>query len=379
MAALSIPFNRPSVVGEEFNYVNEAIKVGHISGDGIFSKRCHALFESVLGVPKALLTCSCTAALEMTAILLDIKPGDEVILPSYTFVSTVNAFVLRGATPIFIDIRGDTLNIDESRLESLITKRTRAIVVVHYAGVACEMDAIMEIADRHQIPVVEDNAHGLFGRYKDRNLGTIGAFGTQSFHETKNFMCGEGGALLINNKDYLERAEIIREKGTDRSRFFRGQVDKYGWVDIGSSFLPSDILAAFLLAQLEKRDLIQNKRGDLWNRYRIELKGWAEHNNVALPFIPEHCEQTYHIFYLILPNLDTRRALISHLKDRGVLSVFHYVPLHTSVMGRKFGGKPGDCPVTEDLSERLLRLPIFYSMTDDEQGLVIDSVKEFSF
>jgi len=373
-----IPFNKPAVVGTEMQYMADALQRGHISGDGFYTKRCHTFLEEQLGVSKALLTTSCTHALEMSALILDIQPGDEVIVPDFTFVSTINAFVLRGAKPVFIDVRPDTLNMDETQLERLITPRTRAIVPVHYAGVACEMDTIMEIANRHNIPVVEDNAHGLFGCYKDRKLGTFGVMATQSFHETKNFTCGEGGALLINDPRYVERAEIIREKGTNRSRFFRGQIDKYTWVDVGSSFLPSDLLAAYLYAQLEKRDEIQGKRQAIWTQYNQQLPTWAANNNVRLPVIPDDCEQTYHMFYLLLPSLDARQRMIAHLKAQDILSVFHYLPLHLSDMGAKYGGKVGDCPVTEDISDRLLRLPLFYNMTSEEQERVIDTITGFS-
>lgn len=371
-----IPFNKPTLVGNEDEYIKEAIERGHVSGDGYFTKRCHALLERELGVPKVLLTTSCTHALEMTALLLDLQPGDEIIVPSFTFVSTANAFVLRGARPVFADVRPDTLNLDETRLERLITPRTKAIVVVHYAGVACEMDAISEIAARHNIHVIEDNAHGLFGKYKGRYLGTFGTFATQSFHETKNISCGEGGALLINNPEYIERAEIIREKGTDRSRFFRGQVDKYTWVDLGSSFLPSDLLAAFLLRQLESREAIQNKRRQIWQTYYDHLSGWARDHGVGIPSIPDFCNQAYHMFYLLLPSLQQRHVLIEYLKSKGILGVFHYLPLHLSPMGRKFGGKEGDCPVTEDVSNRLLRLPFYNSLTLHEQTEVIDALEE---
>lgn len=374
----NIPFNRPTIVGKELYYIAEAIHSGHAAGDGGFTRKCHALLEQALGVRKVLLTTSCTSALEMTGLLLGLEPGDEVIVPSFTFVSTVNAFVLRGARPVFIDVRPDTLNIDETQLERLITRRTKAIVVVHYAGVGCEMDAISRIATQYGIPIVEDNAHGLFGKYKGKYLGTFGALATQSFHETKNFTCGEGGALLINNPQFVERAEIIREKGTNRSRFFRGQVDKYTWVDIGSSYLPSDILAGFLYAQLEARDEIQAKRRQIWEYYRDHLAEWAKACDVRLPIVPEHCEQSYHMFYLLLPSLEDRQGLIAHLKSRGILSVFHYLPLHLSDMGLQFGGKPGDCPVTEDVSDRLLRLPFYNDLEEADQARVVTAIQEFS-
>ncbi len=355
----------------------EAVANGHISGDGPFTRKCHAVLQQELGVQKVLLTTSCTHALEMSALLLDIKPGDEVIVPSFTFVSTVNAFVLRGAHPIFVDIRPDTLNIDESQLERLITRRAKAIVVVHYAGVACEMDVIMDVAGRRTIPVVEDNAHALFGKYKGRYLGTFGCLATQSFHETKNLTCGEGGALLINDPQFVDRAEILREKGTNRSRFFRGQVDKYTWVDIGSSYLPSDILAAFLYGQLEARAQIQRKRRRVWEYYSSHFRDWIVDYDIRLPVVPAHCEQPYHMFYLLMPSLETRQALIAHLKRRGILSVFHYLPLHLSDVGRRFGGKPGDCPVTEDLSDRLLRLPFYNNLTESDQAHVVGAIREF--
>jgi dTDP-4-amino-4,6-dideoxygalactose transaminase len=372
-----IDFNRPTIVGKELYYISQAIHNGYSAGDGAFTKKCHALLEDMLGVPKILLTTSCTDALEMAALLLDIQPGDEVIVPSFTFVSTVNAFVLRGAKPIFIDVNPDTFNMDETQLEHLITERTRAIVPVHYAGVGCEMDPIGAIAAKHGIPVVEDNAHGLFGKYKGKYLGTFGAFAAQSFHETKNFICGEGGALLINDPKYIDRAEIIREKGTNRSRFFRGQVDKYTWVDVGSSYLPSDILAAFLYAQLEARHEIQAKRRHIWQTYYESLGAWASENGVRLPVVPSHCEQSYHMFYLLLPTQEVRHALIDHLKARGILSVFHYLPLHLSEMGRKFGGKEGDCPVTEGVSDCLLRLPFYNDLTEADQARVVEAVLKF--
>jgi dTDP-4-amino-4,6-dideoxygalactose transaminase len=372
-----IPFNRPCIVGNELDYIRDAVQAGQISGDGIYSKKCHSLLEGLLGVPKILLTTSCTHALELAALLLDIEPGGEVIVPSFTFVSTVNAFVLRGAHPVFADIRPDTLNLDEKQLESLITLRTQAIALVHYAGVGCEMDAIMDVAGRHQVPVVEDNAHGLFAKRKGKFLGTFGALAAQSFHETKNISCGEGGALLINDNQYVERAEILREKGTNRSRLFRGLVDKYTWVDIGSSYLPSDILAAFLYAQLEARDRIQNTRRRIWNCYYESLSDWADASGVRLPFVPADCEQPYHMFYLLLPSLQQRQALIAHLKARGILAVFHYLPLHLSEMGQRYGGKRGDCPVTEDVSDRLLRLPFYNDLTEADQAMVVEAIREF--
>jgi dTDP-4-amino-4,6-dideoxygalactose transaminase len=379
MSEINVDFNRPVLVGNEFEYMKQAIENGHISGDGPFTKKCHAFLEKELGVPKALLTTSCTHALEMSAILLDIQPGDEVIIPDFTFVSTVNAFVLRGARPVFVDVRADTLNLDESRLEAAITHRTKAIVPVHYAGVGCEMDSIMDLARLHNIPVVEDNAHGLFGRYKGKYLGTFGSLASQSFHETKNFTSGEGGALLINDPILVERAEIIREKGTNRSRFFRGQVDKYTWVDIGSSYLPSDILAAFLFAQFEQRQKIQLHRKQIWEIYDAGLREWAGEYNVQLPCIPDHCEQSYHMFYLLLPTLELRQKVIGYLRERGVYSVFHYLPLHLSDMGQSFGWKPGDCPVTERVSDQLIRLPFHNALTSAEQEQVIDLIHEFPF
>ena len=323
------------------------------------------------------MTTSCTHALEMAAILLETKPGDEVIIPSFTFVSAANAFVLRGARPVFADIRADTLNLDETKLERLITPRTKAIVVVHYAGVGCEMDAILELASRHGVPVVEDNAHGLLGKYKERYLGTMGCLATLSFHETKNFTCGEGGALLINDPRYVERAEIIREKGTQRSRFFRGEVDKYTWMDIGSSYLPSEILAAFLYAQLEAREVIQSTRKRIWEYYHEHLKDWARDRNVQLPAVPSHCEQPYHMFYLLVSSLAERQALIAHLSACEINSVFHYLPLHLSSMGRGFAGREGDCPVTEDVSDRLVRLPFYNELTEADQTRVVAALKDF--
>lgn len=377
MSGYRIPFNKAGLAGNEFRYISAAIEQGHISGDGEFTRRCQGFLEKELGIAQALLTTSCTHALEMTALLLDIQPGDEVIVPSFTFVTTVNAFVLRGARPVFVDIRPDTLNLDETQLERLISPRTRAIVPVHYAGVGCEMDSILGIAARHGIPVVEDNAHGLFGKYRGKHLGTLGCMATQSFHETKNFTCGEGGALLINDSRYTERAEILREKGTNRSRFFRGQVDKYTWVDLGSSYLPSDLLAAFLFAQLEARNEIQAKRRRIWEYYQHSLQGWAEQIGARLPVIPSHCEQAYHMFYVLLPSLEFRQELIAHLKSNGILAVFHYVPLHLSEAGMKYAARKTECPVTEEASGRLLRLPFYNELTEAEQSQIVDTIAVF--
>ncbi len=374
---IRVDFNKPSLMGNELVYIQEAIEKRHISGDGSFTKRCQDYLQEALGVPRVLLATNCTHAIEMAALLLDIQPGDEVIVPSFTFVSTVNAFVLRGAKPVFIDIRPDTLNMDERILEDLLTPSTRAIVPVHYAGVGCEMDTIMGVAGYHDIPVVEDNAHGLFGKYKGRYLGTFGDLATQSFHETKNITCGEGGALLINKNRYVERAEILREKGTNRSRFFRGMVDKYTWVDIGSSYVLSDILAAFLYAQLEVSQQIQETRKRIWNYYDQHLCEWARKNSVQTPVIPETCEQPYHMYYLLLPSLDTRQAFINSLRAQGIYSVFHYLPLHLSEMGMKFGGKPGDCPVTENISDRLVRLPFYNTLSEEDQQRVVEAALQF--
>lgn len=372
-----INFNQPYIAHNQEKYIKESLENYHISGDGPFTKKCNLHLEKYFGVKKALITTSCTHALEMSAILLDLKEGDEVIVPSFTFVSTPNAFILRGAKPVFIDIRPDTLNMDENNLEKLITKKTRAIYVVHYAGVGCEMDRILEIAQKYELDVVEDNAHGLFGKYKGKYLGTFGEFAAQSFHETKNISCGEGGALLINDSTFIERAEIIREKGTNRSRFFRGQVDKYSWVDIGSSFLPSDILAAILLSHLEESQIIQKKRKEIWNNYDNVLRGWAHDNKVLQPSIPDHCDQSYHMYYLLLPKLETRQAFIQHLKDRGVHSVFHYVPLHTSKMGKKYGYIEGSLPVTEDMSNRLVRLPMYFDLSPTNLKEINQAVMDF--
>lgn len=373
----TIPFNRSTVVGCEFEAMRSAVESGRIAGDNEFSRKCQALLDERFGC-RSLLTTSCTHALEMAALLLNICPGDEVIVPSFTFVSTVNAFVLRGATPIFCDSRPDTLNLDENLLPKLITPRTRAIVPVHYAGVACEMDAIGALAREKGIAVIEDNAHGLFGRYRGQWLGTLGEMATQSFHETKNISCGEGGALLLNDARFCERAEIIREKGTNRSRFFRGQIDKYSWVDLGSSYVMSDILAAYLFGQLKSADQIQSDRRRLWDHYDGQLSKWASDQGVRRPVIPPHCEQAYHMYYLLMATPGDRSAFIEHLKMRGISAVFHYLPLHLSeYASSRWGGKSGDCPIAEDVSERIVRLPFYSGMTEAEQALVVSAVREW--
>ena len=370
----TIPFNWPAVIGRELEYVAQAAASGHLAGDGPFTKKCEALLQQHTGAGRALLTTSCTHALEMAALLLDIRPGDEVIVPSFTFVSTANAFVLRGAKPVFIDVRPDTLNVDERQLAGLISPSTKAIVIVHYAGVACEMDAIMEMANRAGVPVIEDNAHGLFGRYKGRPLGSFGTMATLSFHDTKNVTCGEGGALLVNNPELVARAEILREKGTNRSRFFRGQVDKYTWVDLGSSYIPSELLAAFLLGQLEQFQSIQASRRCVFEAYATGLTTWAQANGVILPHVPTDCEPAWHMFYLLLPRLDVRQRFIAQLKAQSIHSVFHYLPLHLAPMGVAANPSRGRCLVTEDVSDRLVRLPFFTTMTSSDQSRVIDAI-----
>ena len=372
-----IPFNRPAQLGNEFKYMSQAIQNGHASGNGPFTKQCEAMLEKMLEVPKVLLTTSCTHALEMAALLLGFRPGDQVIVPSFTFVSTANAFVLHGARPVFVDIHPDTLNLDERLVEAAITEHTRAIVPVHYAGVGCRMDVLADIAQRHSLPIVEDNAHGLFGRFRGQYLGTFGALATQSFHETKNFTCGEGGALLINEPEMIERAEILREKGTDRSRFFRHQVDKYTWVDVGSSYVLSDILAAYLLAQLECREQVMQARAKVFRRYAKALTELEAEGKLRLPIVPEDCEQAHHMFYLLLPSLEQRNALIQHLKSQDILAVFHYVPLHLSPMGLGFGYTERDCPITQDVSQRLVRLPFYNGLTESDQNRVIEQVQAF--
>lgn len=372
-----IPFNRPTRTSNDLSYVEQALAVGHWSGDGPFTHRCHRILEAALQAPKVLLTTSCTHALEMSALLVNIEPGDEVIVPSYTFVSSVNAFVLRGARAVFADIRPDTLGIDERHVERLITPRTRAIVVVHYAGCACEMDAIETLAQDAGAALIEDNAHGLFASYKRKPLGRFGLLSTLSFHETKNLTCGEGGALVINDERLVERAELIREKGTDRSRFFRGEVDKYGWVDLGSSYLPSEILAALLCAQLEDRQQIQHQRRRIWGRYRDALADWSRVHDMTLPCDLPNRTQSFHMFYMLAPSRAVRDALLAHLKSRGILAVSHYLPLHVSKMGRLHGGQPGDCPVAERVADVVIRLPFYTNMTEAEQDQVLAALDDF--
>ncbi len=375
MAEIKIPFNRPALMGREREYLDRAMASGHLSGDGEFTEKCNRILSGLLGGGRVFLTTSCTHALEMAALLLKIGPGDEVIMPSFTFVSTANPFVLRGARPVFVDCRPDTLNLDENLVEAGITERTKVIVPVHYAGVACEMDTLMGIADRHGIAVVEDNAHGLMGSYKSRPLGSFGVLAAQSFHETKNITCGEGGALVINDPGLFEAAEIIREKGTNRSQFFRGQVDKYGWIEAGSSYLPSELLAAFLLAQLEAREEIRAQRRRVWEYYHHHLADWAASAGVQLPLVPEGCEQPYHLYHLLMPSLKERQELIGRLKARGIQAAFHYLPLHSSIKGRALGYRPGDCPVTEDISDRLVRLPFYNTLTEEELSEVVETVR----
>jgi dTDP-4-amino-4,6-dideoxygalactose transaminase len=368
-----IPFNKPYMTGRELGYIAQAHANGHLAGNGQFSKRCCAWLENRVGSQKALLTHSCTAALEMAAILSGVGVGDEVILPSFTFVSTANAFVLRGATPVFVDIRPDTLNIDETRIEEAITPRTKAIVPVHYAGVGCDMDAIMEIAARHDLLVIEDAAQGLLADYKGRPLGGIGHLAALSFHETKNIISGEGGALLINDPRFVERAEIIWEKGTNRAQFFRGQVDKYTWVDLGSSYLPGEIIAAFLWAQMEEADAITRRRLDIWARYHEAFAGLEDSGRIRRPIVPGDCIHNAHMYYLLMPSLDTRSAFIERLQSAGINPVFHYVPLHSSPFGRSAGRWAGDMTNTESASERLVRLPLWLGL-EDQLDMVMNEV-----
>ena len=372
-----IPFNRPFVVGKELYYIAQAVQEGHLAGDGAFTKKCHAWMEEKYQAKKVLLTHSCTGALEMAAILADIQPGDEVILPSYTFVSTANAFALRGAKLIFVDIREDTLNLNECLIEPAITERTKAIVPVHYAGVACGMDTIMEIAEKHNLLVIEDAAQGVNASYKGKYLGTIGHMGCYSFHETKNYISGEGGALVINDERFIERAEIIREKGTNRAKFLSGEVDKYTWVDIGSSFLPSELMAAFLYAQLEVSDAINNKRRYTWQMYKDSLGPLQEKGALRLPFIPNECGHNAHMFYIILSDQQTRDDLIAYLKEHHIQSVFHYIPLHTSPMGKELAANDDRLPVTEKVASCVLRLPCFYDLTGLQCLEIINRIRAF--
>ena len=374
MSLISIPFNKPYMTGRELWYIAQAHTNGHLSGDGMFTKKCHAWLEAHTGTHKALLTHSCTAALEMAAILADIQPGDEVIMPSYTFVSTANAFVLRGGVPVFVDIRPDTLNIDETKIEAAITPRTKAIVPVHYAGVACEMDTIMTIAKGHNLMVIEDAAQGIMSTYKGKPLGSIGHMGTYSFHETKNIISGEGGALLINDERFSERAEIIREKGTNRGQFFRGQVDKYTWVDIGSSYLPGEVIAAFLWAQMEEAQSITQKRMYVWQKYHEAFSPLENAGKFRRPFVPYGCQHNAHMYYILLESLEKRTEVIAQLKKQGINPVFHYVPLHSAPAGKKYGRTSGELRHTDNLSDRLLRLPLWNGL-DGSQEFVISELK----
>ncbi len=374
---MKIPFNRPFIVGKELDYMAQSVLNSHISGDGPFTKKCQAFMEEKFKAKKILLTQSCTAALEMAAILCEVGSGDEVILPSFTFVSTANPFYIRGCKLVFMDIRPDTLNIDETKIEQAITEKTRVIVPVHYAGVGCEMDTIMDIAYQHNLYVVEDAAQGVNAKFNNKYLGTIGDIGTYSFHETKNVVCGEGGAIVINKEKFIERAEIIREKGTNRSKFFRGEVDKYTWVDIGSSYLPSDLLAAFLYAQLENMDEICKRRQEIFDYYYQGLTPLAMDGFLRLPVVSPECECNSHMFYIILKDEETRNALMDYLKSNGILAIFHYLPLHLSLIGRSMGYKDDQFPVTESMSGRLLRLPFYYNLKKEEQDEVVRSIKIF--
>ena len=375
--SIRIPFNKPPFVGSEIEYVRAAVESGRICGDGQFNQKCHKWLQEHTGTSKALLTTSCTHALEMAALLCNIQPGDEVIMPSFTFVSTADAFAMRGAKCVFVDIRPDTMNLDENLIEAAITEKTKAIVPVHYAGVACEMDKINEIAKRHNLFVVEDAAQGMMATYKGKALGTLGDFGCYSYHETKNYSMGEGGALLINDKKYCDRAEIIREKGTNRCQFHRGEVDKYTWVELGSSYLPSELNAAYLYAELECADEIYDNRMASWNAYRERLQPLADKGLVELPFIPEHCKHNAHMFYLKVEDLQTRTALLKHLVYNGILAVFHYVPLHSSPAGLRYGRFNGDDKYTTNESNRLLRLPMFYGLKTEEIDFICSKVNEF--
>jgi dTDP-4-amino-4,6-dideoxygalactose transaminase len=371
---MNIPFNKPYMTGKELWNISQAHASGHLAGDGAFTKKCSAWLEQRIGSQKALLTHSCTAALEMAAILGDLRPGDEVIMPSYTFVSTANAFVLRGAIPVFVDIRADTLNIDETKIEAAITPRTKAIVPVHYAGVSCEMDTIMDIARRHDLLVIEDAAQGILSSYKGRPLGSIGHMAALSFHETKNIISGEGGALLINDPRFVARAEIIREKGTNRSQFFRGQVDKYTWVDVGSSYLPGEITAAFLWAQMEEADIINRRRLDIWANYHQWFATLEKAGKAQRPTVPRECVHNAHMYYLLLPDLETRTRVIGQLKSKGIQTVFHYIPLHSSPNGKEIARAHGDMSNTDATGDRLLRLPLWIGLEDHLAEVIAEVV-----
>ena len=375
---MKIPFNRADIGKHDLELLSDSISAGHISGNGPFTKQAEARITEILGNDKTLLTTSCTHALEMAALLLRLQPGDEVIVPAFTFVSTASAFMLYGAKPVFVDVRQDTLNIDVDQVEAAITSRTKAICVVHYGGIACEMERLVKISRDNNLVLIEDNAHGLFAKYKGKYLGTFGSLATQSFHETKNITCGEGGALIINDPSLSERAEILREKGTDRTKFLRGQVDKYTWVDVGSSWVISDLLAAILYGQLLRADEIYLQRIKIWSRYHNELESWASSNSVIAPTVPDGCEHTGHVYHLRFQRGIQRDKFIEHLKNLGIYAVFHYQPLHLSTVGRSIGGKDGQCPITENAGDCLVRLPLFNTMTEDEQSHVIDSVKDFN-
>ena len=375
---MKIPFNRADIGKHDLELLSESISAGHISGNGPFTKQAEARITEILGNDKTLLTTSCTHALEMAALLLRLQPGDEVIVPAFTFVSTASAFMLYGAKPIFVDVRQDTLNIDIDQVEAAITSRTKAICVVHYGGIACEMERLVKISRDHNLVLIEDNAHGLFAKYKGKYLGTFGALATQSFHETKNITCGEGGALIINDPSLSERAEILREKGTDRTKFLRGQVDKYTWVDVGSSWVISDLLAAILYGQLLRADEIYLQRIKIWSRYHNELASWASSNSVITPTVPDGCEHTGHVYHLRFQRGIQRDKFIEHLKNLSIYAVFHYQPLHLSTVGRSIGGKDGQFPITESAGDCLIRLPLFNTMSEDEQSHVIESVKVFN-
>jgi len=372
-----IPFNKPFIVGRELEYIARAVKLGNIGADGLFTRRCAELLEKELGIEKVLMTPSCTAALELAAMLCDLGPGDEVILPSYTFVSTANAVVRTGARPVFVDIRGDTMNLDERAVEAAVTARTRAIFPVHYAGVACAMDVILDLAAEHNLIVVEDAAQGVNAYYRHRALGSIGHLAAFSFHETKNYICGEGGALCVNRPELIDRACVLRDKGTNRRQFMAGEVDKYSWVDIGGSYVPSEISCAFLLSQLEAMEAITQRRCEMYHRYRHGLQPLAQQGLLLLPHVPEDCQSNCHMFYVVLSDRATRDRLIQHLRDHAIHAAFHYVPLHSSPMGIEFGYHQGDLPVTETISQRLLRLPLYHELQPEQQQRVVDEILRF--